>query len=138
MEGNGKAEFEKLILTNKLALGMREPGGRNYLLALELAGKNTHMANAYEAMLCVATINNEPQITRNKLQLDALADRLGRNGLDEVNEWFQRKQMPELFEAQELLAAEIATMPTDEALQRIAVKAMEIKAERLKNLQGTQ
>lgn len=85
--------------TGSALLGLKKPQGSNYLRAIEMAEGNASLTPFIEAMLCIVEVNGTPHPTpRNKSQVYALADMVGRTSIDSLLGWYQQKTMPELSE----------------------------------------
>lgn len=91
--------IEEIILDDGRKLRLRQPSGQNYSKCLELAAGNGNLVQFFESLFCVVAIDGEQisaPISRSKA--DALAQRIGRRGIDLLGAWFQRKVFPEVAE----------------------------------------
>lgn len=85
------------IDTGTVTISLKKPMGSNYLRAIELCDGNANLTPFLEAMLCIIAINGDPHPTpRTKDQIYASADLIGRDGVDALMGWYQKKMMPEL------------------------------------------
>lgn len=89
--------LETLNVGEGKLLKLMPPKGSNYLKAVEFAGGELSLVPFYESLMCVGFINEEP-VSRNftKASLSALADKIGRKGVELVFEWYQDKVYPEI------------------------------------------
>jgi hypothetical protein len=85
--------------TGEVVLGLKKPLGSAYLRSIELAEGNASLTPFFEAMLCIVAVNGTPQpAPRNKDQIYALADVIGRASIDSLLAWYQEKTMPEVVQ----------------------------------------
>lgn len=135
-EGNGskpEVVLETLTLPNGVKVVLRPPSGSNALLAAELAGATPQLGPTYEGLLCIVSINGSPESRpRTKQMMAGLADRLGRDGLDIVSDWFQERTFPELGIALKEM------METGADAETLNARAAELRLNRLKNSSKTQ
>jgi hypothetical protein len=112
---------------------VKEPSGANYLTAVEIAGgQNGNLISFFEALLCAVAINGNPEPkARSKAMMLALADKLGRVGMDILNDWYQSKAFPEA-------AAIVEELGDDVTPELVQSRLTEVRRERLKNSLQTQ
>src|SRR5436190_1189976 len=123
--------IDSLALPNGRKLKLRTPSGANYLIAVEISGQAMALIPTYEALLCIAQIDSEPQpVPRTRRMMEVLCDKLGREGLDIVLEWHQRKAFPEIAQAVRELEGG--------SMQDIQQRIVELRDERLKKSLETQ
>lgn len=85
------------IDTGSVTISLKKPMGSNYLRAIELCDGNANLTPFLEAMLCIIAVNGDPHPTpRTKDQIYALADVIGRDGVDALMGWYQKRMIPEL------------------------------------------
>lgn len=130
--GVAKPDLEILRLPNGVAVTLQPPQAGNFMLASEVAGGNRDQVPIYEMLLCITALNGNPEPKpRTRAMMIALADRLGRVGLDILNDWYQTKVFPEAMEA-------LAELGPDARPDTIAVRINELRQQRLKNSLQTQ
>ena len=131
-----KEPLEEFVIGNT-KIGLRKPSGSGYLRAIEIGNGNAMLTSMCEALMCVATVNGEAQspiTSRNRL--DALSDRIGRDGVEAVMGWYQETQHPEINEVlAELTASGEEFDPND---PRIGLMIIEKRKAKIKNLPRTQ
>lgn len=129
------ADAELIVVEEtNMKLHMRLPRGSDYLAAVELAGNSMMGLAVFEGLLCITGINGEPRPRPNtRAKLDALGDLIGRDGINSVINWHQRKAMPELGAAFDHFGPDL-----DLADPLVKGWIDEHRKERLKKSQGTQ
>jgi hypothetical protein len=131
-----QGEIEDLVV-NSTRISLKPPSGSNYLKAVEIGSGNALLITLTEALLCVVKVNGEavsPVTSRAKL--DALSDRLTRDGVEAVQLWHQEKTNPEIMEVvNEKLALGESIDTQDPAL---GLEIINRRKAKVKNLQKTQ
>lgn len=118
----------ELIEGEIVTLGVKKPLGSNYLRAIEMADGNANLVPFIEAMLCVVEIDGQPHTApRNKSQLYALADTIGRETIESLLAWYQNKTAPEI---QEILAENPNIDVTSPEFQQLLQAKRALKAKK--------
>ena len=87
---NTNTVVETLTLDDGTTIGVRKAGGAAYLRAVELGNGNQAATVLIEAIMCVVKINEEVQVTpTTRSKVDALCERLGRDGVEAIQIWYQ-------------------------------------------------
>lgn len=127
---NGKisAPIVEELTVGSTKLRLRNPTGANYLAAMELAGANVTMMPIYEALMCIVAINGQPSpMVRTKLAAEKLADNIGRDALESLTAWYNRKTNPELSKVLEQLG-------TDATIEQIQAEVLKMQKARIGGL----
>lgn len=99
-----EVQLDELTLPNGLVLKMKEPTATNYIRCVEWGNGQPMLITLFEALLCVASINGEAiPPPGSRLKAEALSNKIGRKGIDLIQQWYQQKIYPEITQVQEEL-----------------------------------